>query len=109
MNRTLVLEALVATLTEVQSLMGQACPPLSGASVPINELPMFDSKVWPVAFGMIGEKLNVRVPVDINVFRQERTKTPNTIDQTVIAILNALEPKPLTTAKASKVGAKETV
>lgn len=93
-NRILVLEALVATLTEVQNLMGQPCPPLVGTTTPIDDLPMFDSKVWPVAFGMVGEKLKLEVPVDVNVFRQEKTKTPNTIDQTVTAILNAIRTKP---------------
>ncbi|MCM5679358.1 hypothetical protein M8A51_07410 [Schlegelella sp. S2-27] len=95
-DRTLVLEALLATLMEVQDLMGQTCPPLGGTTVPINELPMFDSKVWPVAYGMVGEKLKVAVAVDINVFRQEKTKIPNTIDQTVTAILKAIQTKPLT-------------
>jgi hypothetical protein len=74
--------------------MGQRCPPLADTTVPINELPMFDSKVWPVAFGMVGEKLKVQVPVDVNVFRQEKTKIPNTIDQTVTAILKAIQAKP---------------
>jgi len=105
-NRTLILEALVATLKEVQSLMGQSCPPLAGTTVPINELPMFDSKVWPVAFGMVGEKLKVEVPVDVNVFRQEKTKIPNTIDQTVTAILKAIQAKPASTVPAPASAAK---
>jgi hypothetical protein len=99
-NRTLVLEALVATLTEIQKLMGQPCPPLSGTTVPIDALPMFDSKVWPVAFGMVGEKLKIKVPVDVNVFRQEKTKIPNNIDQTVNAILKAIQAKPVPTVPA---------
>lgn len=94
MNRTLVLEALIATLKEVQSLMGQPCPTLVGTTIPINDLPKFDSKVWPVAFGMIGEKLKIAIPVDVNVFRQEKTKTPNSIDQTVTAILKAIQAQP---------------
>ncbi|RYD65424.1 MAG: hypothetical protein EOP84_31945 [Verrucomicrobiaceae bacterium] len=93
-NRTLVLEALVATLAEVQHLMGQTCPPLKATTVPIDELPMFDSKIWPVAFGMIGEKLKIRVPVDVNVFRRDKSKIPHTIEQTVNAILNAIAAKP---------------
>lgn len=95
--------------------MGQPCPPLGGTTIPINELPMFDSKVWPVAFGMVGEKLKVEVPVDINVFRQEKTKIPNTIDQTVTAILKAIQakpsptvPAPATAVKVSPILAKET-
>lgn len=100
MDRVLVLDALVTTLREVQDLMGQPCPSLGGTTVPIDELPMFDSKVWPVAFGMVGEKLRVEVPVDINVFRQEKTKIPNTIDQTVSAILKAIHAKPFPTVSS---------
>lgn len=109
MNPSLVLEALVATLTEVQQAMGQTCPPLVGTTVPINELPKFDSKLWPVAFAMVGEKLKVEVPVDVNVFRQEKTKIPNTIDQTVTAILKAIQAKPPTSAQIPTVKAQPAI
>lgn len=91
MDQDTVRNALISTLKEVQSLMGQACPTIVGATVPINDLPLFDSKVWPVAFGMLGEKLKIDVPVDVNVFRREKTKIPNNIDETVIAILKAIQ------------------
>lgn len=93
MDRQTILAALIATLSEVQQLMGQPCPPLSANCVPINDLPKFDSKVWPVAFGLVGLKLNVEVPVEINVFRQEQTRIPNNIEQTVTAILKAIQLK----------------
>jgi len=93
MDRNSVRDALIATLKEVQALMGQPCPELTGGTVPINDLPRFDSKVWPVAFGLVGQKLDVEVPVDINVFRQAQTRIPHTIEQTVTAILNAIQAK----------------
>lgn len=98
MDKNSVREALVATLKEVQALMGQQCPELKGSTVPINDLPKFDSKVWPVALGLVGLKLKADVPVDVNVFRQEQTRIPHTIEQTVTAILNAIQAKAAATA-----------
>lgn len=106
MDRNAVKAALIAVLIEVQALSGEACPPIGDTTKPIDDLPKFDSKVWPVAFGLIGIKLGVDVPVDVNVFRQEHTKIPNTVEQTVTAILKAIKskaaatpPVPATTAE----------
>lgn len=93
MNRNAVKAALIAVLKEVQALSGEACPPIGDTTKPIDDLPKFDSKVWPVAFGLVGIKLGVDVPVNVNVFRQEHTKISNTIEQTVTAILKAIQRK----------------
>ena len=93
MDRNTVKAALIVVLKEVQALSGLACPPIGDTTKPIDDLPKFDSKVWPVAIGLVGIKLSVDVPVDINVFRQEHTKIPNTIEQTVTAILKAIQAK----------------
>lgn len=93
MDRNTVKAALIAVLKEVQALSGEACPPIGDTTKPIDDLPKFDSKVWPVAFGLVGIKLGVDVPVDVNVFRQEHTKIPNTIEQTVTAIFKAIQTK----------------
>ena len=93
MDRNTVKAALIAVLKEVQALSGEECPPIGDATKPVDDLPKFDSKVWPVAFGLVGIKLGIEVPVDVNVFRQEHTKTPNTIEQTVTAILKAIQAK----------------
>lgn len=93
MDRNTVKSALIAVLKEVQALSGEPCPPIGDTTKPIDDLPKFDSKVWPVAFGLVGIKLGLDVPVDVNVFRQEHTKIPNTIEQTVTAILKAIHTK----------------
>lgn len=107
MDRNTVTAALIAVLKEVQALSGEACPPIGEATKPIDDLPKFDSKVWPVAFGMVGMKLGVDVPVDVNVFRQEHSKISNTIEQTVTAILKAIQIKthapPAVPAKTAEV------
>jgi len=101
MDRNTVKSALIAVLKEVQALSGEVCPPIVDATKPIDDLPRFDSKVWPVAFGLVGLKLGVDVPVDVNVFRQEHTKIPNTIEQTVTAILKAIRAKASALAPAA--------
>ena len=101
MDRNTVRAALIAVLNEVQALSGEVCPPIVDATKPIDDLPKFDSKVWPVAFGLVGLKLGVDVPVDVNVFRQEHTKVPNTIEQTVTAILKAIQAKASALAPAA--------
>ena len=100
MDRNTVKAAVIAVLKEVQSLSGEVCPVIGDATKPIDDLPKFDSKVWPVAFGLVGIKLGVEVPVDVNVFRQEHTKIPTTIEQTVTAILKAIQAKATTPAPA---------
>jgi len=107
MDRNTVKDALISVLKEVQALSGETCPPIGDTTKPIDDLPKFDSKVWPVAFGLVGIKLGVDVPVDVNVFRQEHTKISNTIEQTVTAILKAIQSKtaatPFVPAKTAEV------
>ena len=93
MERAQVKEALLAVLTQVQASSGLECPPLADAVRPIEDLPKFDSKIWPVALGLIGKKLGVPVPLDVNVFREEQTKVPYNIEQTVTAIMKAIQLK----------------
>ncbi|MFY9514609.1 MAG: hypothetical protein WAQ05_26880 [Rubrivivax sp.] len=93
MERTHVKEALLAVLTQVQATSGLECPPLGDAVRPIEDLPSFDSKVWPVALGLVGKKLGVSVPLDVNVFREEQTKVPFNIEETVTAIIKAIQQK----------------
>jgi hypothetical protein len=109
MDRNTVRAALIAVLKEVQALSGETCPVISDTTKPIEDLPKFDSKVWPVAFGLVGIKLDIDVPVNVNIFRQEHTKFPNTIEQTVTAILKAIQTKASATSPASAKTAEAVV
>lgn len=93
MERDVVKAALLKVLTTIQVASGLPCPQLKDTIRPVDDLPKFDSKIWPVAFGLIGRELGVEAPVDVNVFREEQTKVPYDIEQTVTAIIKALTKK----------------
>lgn len=73
MNQNDIEAALINTLQEIQLLTGLDCPPLTKETLPLEELPQFDSKVWPIAVCLIGEKLGVELPNDINIFKKDDT------------------------------------
>ena len=49
MDRTAPESRLIAVLRQIQGDSGPECPPLTGATKPLENLPKFDSKVWPIA------------------------------------------------------------
>ena len=92
MDAATVRKALVDVLQEIQTASGLECPPLGGSIKPMEDLPKFDSKIWPVAIGILGAKVGIPIANDINIFREDRSAVPLTIDQIVakvVAIANA--------------------
>src|SRR5438067_2432481 len=57
MNPTLVRKNLIEVLVRIQTDSGLPCPPIVGGTQPAEELEKFDSKMWPVATGMLAEAL----------------------------------------------------
>ena len=49
MDSSEVKEKLIAILSQIQAESGLECPVLTGTIKPVENLPKFDSKVWPVA------------------------------------------------------------
>lgn len=78
-------------LQNVQTLSGEACPAIDDATRPVEALPKFTSKVWPVAAGMLGLALGKTIPCETNIFVDEQSKTPLTINQTVALVVALLE------------------
>jgi len=86
MDPTLIRKKLIETLVRIQVDSGLPCPPIVGGTKPIGELEKFDSKIWPVATGMLATAIGAEIPVNINIFRIRGTKTPMTIDETVTLV-----------------------
>jgi hypothetical protein len=65
----------VATMTEVLKLIqtesGYEEVPINENTCPLVDLKGFDSKVWPVSIGMIGEELDIEIPLDKNIYVSE--------------------------------------
>ena len=58
MDRTTLEGRLIAVLRQIQGDSGPECPPLTGATKPLENLPKFDSKVWPVAPAIHATSIN---------------------------------------------------
>ncbi|HID8535242.1 hypothetical protein D7U98_09125 [Stenotrophomonas maltophilia] len=86
MDAAQIQTTLVEVLQNIQATSELECPPLGGATKPIEELPKFDSKIWPVAIGMLGVKLGINIANDVNIFRQDDSSIALTIDEIVAKV-----------------------
>jgi hypothetical protein len=84
-------DKLIAVLSQIQADSGLECPPLTGAAKPIESLPKFDSKVWPVATTILAHEIGATIPNDVNIFVDESTKLPRSIDETAVFVCNLLK------------------
>lgn len=91
MDATIVKAKLIEVLQTVQSLSGEDCPAIDGGTRPVDALPEFTSKVWPVAAGMLGIALGKSIPCEANIFVDEQSKAPLAINETVVLVLKLLE------------------
>jgi hypothetical protein len=67
------------------------CPPLTGATKPADNIPKFDSKVWPVATTILSTEIGASIPNDVNIFVDETTKLPRSIDETAAFVCELLK------------------
>ena len=91
MNAAQIQKELIEVLQGIQSASGLECPPLAGGSKPIDALPQFDSKIWPVAVGMLGVQLGIDIPADVNLFRRDKTTIALTIDEAVQMVMDLVK------------------
>ncbi len=101
MDANVVRAALVEVLQNIQTFSGLECPAIAGTTKPIEDLPKFDSKIWPVAIGMLGVKLGITIANDVNIFRREKTTMALTVDEAVAIVVALAEMQP--SAPAQKV------
>ena len=84
-------ENLIAVLGQIQADSGLDCPPLTGTIKPIEDLPKFDSKVWPAATTILATKIDATIPNDVNIFINETTKLPRSIDEIAVFVCDVLK------------------
>jgi hypothetical protein len=84
-------EKLIAVLGQIQADSGEECPVLTGATKPVENLPKFDSKIWPVATTILATEISATIPNEVNIFVDETTKLPRSIDETVAFVCSLLK------------------
>lgn len=101
MNAALVRSKLVEVLQNIQAASGLECPTITGATKPLEALPRFDSKIWPVAIGMLAAELRIAIADDVNIFSREKGCDPLTIDETVAMVVAIATAQGQTTPKVA--------
>ena len=81
MDPTTLKNTLIAVLGQIQTDSGLECPPLTGATKPVEDLPKFHSEVWPPATTILATEIGATIPNDVNIFVDETSKLPRTIDE----------------------------
>jgi hypothetical protein len=84
-------EKLESILQTIQANSGFPCPPLTGTLKPIDELEGFDSKVWPVAIGMLAAELDITIPDDVNIFASQNGEVPLSIDESAALVCKLVD------------------
>jgi hypothetical protein len=91
MDTATLKEKLIAVLAQIQVDSGLECPPLTGATKPVENIPKFDSKVWPVATTILATDIAATIPNDVNIFVDDTTKLPRSIDETAVFVCELLK------------------
>ena len=91
MDPTALKGKLIAVLGQIQAESGLECPRLTGNTKPVENLPEFDSKVWPVATTILAIEVGMTIPNDVNIFVDETTKLARSIDETADFVCDLLK------------------
>ena len=91
MNPATLKQKLIAVLGQIQVDSGLECPPLTGMTKPVDNIPKFDSKVWPVATTILSTEIGAQIPNDVNIFVDQTTKLPLSIDETAVFVCEMLQ------------------
>jgi hypothetical protein len=91
MDPTALKEKLIAILGQIQAESGLECPALTGATKPVENLPKFDSKIWPVATTILAIEISATIPNEVNIFVDETTKFPRSIDEIAVFVCDLLK------------------
>ncbi len=91
MDAATLKEKLIAVLGQIQADSGLECPALTGSVKPVESLPQFDSKVWPVATTILATEIGETIPNDVNIFVDETTKLPRSIDEAAVFVCELLK------------------
>jgi hypothetical protein len=84
-------EKLIAVIGQIQADSGLECPPLTGATKPVENIPKFDSKIWPVATAILATEIGAPIPNEVNIFIDESTKLARSIDETAAFVCELLK------------------
>ena len=91
MDANLLRKKLIEVLIQIQTDSGLECPPLTGETKPVKDIPKFDSKISLVAISNLANEIGVHIGNGVNIFFDKKTKSYRTIDEIVAFVCELLE------------------
>lgn len=92
MTEAQVKAALIQVISDIQKNSALTCPPLEGTTIPLSDVPQFDSKIGAAAASKLAKALVVEIPNTVNIFVDNKSKANLTIDQTVALVVRISQP-----------------
>lgn len=86
MDVALVVATITKVLKQIQADSGYEEVPIIESTCPLMDLQGFDSKVWPVSIGMIGDDLGIEIPLDKNIYISKNGIRRLTISETASVV-----------------------
>lgn len=83
---------LIDVIKDVQSGGGLECPPLEGGTMPLEDVPEFDSTIAPVATSLLAARVDIPIPDDMNIF-VDPDGASRSIDQVALAVCDLQHPR----------------
>jgi len=94
MDQATVEAKLIQILQQIQATSKMPSPAITAATKPIDDLPGFDSKIWPAAISMLADSLGITIPVDENIFVSPDGKHRLTVRETAARVMNLAQSRP---------------
>lgn len=91
MDIVTVKQKLIEILKQIQVDSDLECPTLTGTIKPVESIPRFDSKVWPVATTLLATEIGQSIPDEVNIFVDEESKLPRSIDEIAAFVSDLIE------------------
>lgn len=98
MDQAKVEMQLIKILEQIQAASKQPGPTITASTQPINDLPGFDSKIWPAAISMLAAALGISLPVDENIFVSRDGKRRLTVREAAARVIDLAQGRSTPTA-----------
>lgn len=97
MDQQSVEAKLIQVLERIQAASKKPSPKITAETRPLDDLPGFDSKLWPAAVSMLAAELGITIPVEENIFLSPDGKRRLTIRESAARVISLAKGRPAPT------------
>ena len=91
MTRQQAEDAVIAVIAEIQEMSERKCPKITGTTIPIGDIPGFDSLNALEAASQIDRRLGIETPNDARLFTNNTGQRPIPVSEIAQRIVDLVE------------------